>query len=147
MTTNFTAQVKGWTEKAKRNPTLVFKQAAQNLVDEVLKPKQQGGNMPVDTGNLRRSLMASTSRMPVVESGRSEFPDNGGQINLTIAGATERDTIYFGFQAAYAMRMEYGFTGQDSLGRNYNQTGNRFVGLAVDRWQQIVDKAAKEIGS
>lgn len=144
--TSFTAQVKGWTEKAKRNETLVFKQAAQTLVDAVLLTKHSGGNMPIDTGNLRRSLLASTSSMPQVKQGVQEFPDNGGHIQLTIAGAQPTDTLYFGFQATYAMRMEYGFTGQDSLGRTYNQSGNRFVGLAVDRWQEFVDGAAKKIG-
>ena len=82
-----------------------------------------------------------------MQHGVSDFPGNSGQIALTIAGAELTDTIYLGFQAAYALRMEYGFIGQDSLGRTYNQSGNQFVGLAAQRWQEFVDNAAKDIGS
>jgi hypothetical protein len=38
----------------------------------------------------------------------------------------------------YARRLNYGFTGTDSLGRQYNQRGYFFVDLAAQRWQQIV---------
>lgn len=144
--TSFSAQVKGWTEKAKRNEVLVFRQAVQYLADAILLNKHKGGNLPFELGNLRRSMRASTASMPSVISGQKEFPENEGQITATIAGAKITDTIYLGFQADYALRMEYGFVGTDSLGRKYNQTGNNFVGSAAQRWQEFVDKAAKEIG-
>lgn len=138
---DFAAQVKGWTERTKKAQEHIFRMSVQRLVDAMLLPKQRGGNMPVDTGNLRRSLLASTSAMPSIRKGEETFPDNTGQIALTIANASVNDTLYLGFQAAYARRMEYGFIGTDSLGRNYNQQGNHFVSLAVQKWQQIVDKA------
>lgn len=142
---DFAAKVKDWSEKRKRNQVYIFRSAAQKLVDAMLLSKFSGGNMPIDTGNLRRSLLASTSYMPIIQRGVQEFPDNYGQVQLTIAGAELTNTIYLGFQAEYAPRMEYGFTGQDSLGRNYNQSGNGFVRLAAARWQSFVDAATKEI--
>lgn len=144
--TTFSAQVKDWTEKAKRNQELVFKQAVQHLADAILLTKHKGGNMPIDTGNLRRSLLASTSSMPQMTGG-TDFAANEGQITATIAGAKITDSIYLGFQASYALRMNYGFVGTDSLGRTYNQSGNLFVDLAAHRWQEFIDQAAKEIGS
>lgn len=143
---DFSAQVANWTKKTKTAQEHIFRMSVQYLADEILLPKERGGNMPVDTGNLRRSLLASTSAMPAIRTGAETFADNGGQIALVIAGASANDTLYLGFQAAYARRMEYGFVGADSLGRNYNQAGNHFVSLAVQKWQQIVDKAVKEYG-
>ncbi|MEF2073486.1 hypothetical protein [Consotaella aegiceratis] len=147
MAGNFEAAVSAWAAKSERRMTAVFREATQSLSNEVRKPKSEGGHMPIVTGNLRRSLLASTSEIPTLKPGAEDFSENDKQITLTIAGATLGETIYLGFQAAYARRMEYGFKGQDSLGRTYNQAGNGFVRLAVQRWQAIVDEAARTIQS
>lgn len=137
----FNASVSGWVAKSKRQMTAVYRQSAQTLANEVRKTKPDGGNMPIVTGNLRRSLMASTSGMPVIAR-EGEPPDNEAQVTLVIAKAKPTDPIYLGFQAAYARRMEYGFTDEDSLGRFYDQEGNFFVRHAADKWQEIVQEAA-----
>ena len=113
--------------------------AAQMVADEVRETVPAGGNLPIDTGNLRRSLMASTAAMPYLVEGDKAFIDSG--VEMVIEGAEIGDTIYLGFQAAYALRMEYGFVGQDSLGRNYNQRGFGFVEKTGERWPQIVKQA------
>lgn len=95
--------------------------------------------MPIDTGNLRRSLMASTSAMPTIKEGKETFTDTG--LELVIAGANLGSAVYLGFQAAYAPRMNYGFVGTDSLGRVYNQAGFGFVDAVAQRWPQIVAAA------
>ncbi|GGZ21737.1 hypothetical protein [Asticcacaulis endophyticus] len=116
----------------------VFHVSVQMLEQEMKKPTAQGGNMPVVSGNLYRSLLASRDVMPSIKSdGVFTEPNN----TLTISGAELGQTIYLGFQAIYARRVNYGFTGTDSLGRTYNQTGRNFVGLAAQRWQQIVAEA------
>ncbi|PCI03469.1 MAG: hypothetical protein COB78_10860 [Hyphomicrobiales bacterium] len=125
--------------------TAVFRDAAQTVVNDVRLPKSKGGHMPIDTGNLRRSLSASTTAMPNINADKAEFSENNGQITLTIAGANIGETLYFGFQAAYARRMEYGFKGADSLGRVYNQEGSGFVRLTAQRWPEIVKASAKKI--
>lgn len=55
------------------------------------------------------------------------------------------ETLYIGFQANYARRMNYGFVGEDSLGRTYNQSGFGFVEKAAARWPFIVDAAAAKV--
>lgn len=84
---------------------------------------------------------------PVRGSGkvRYEVLDDYGAI---IAQLRIGDRLYMGFQAPYAHRLEYGFTGTDSLGRKYNQSGRHFVGSAALRWDTIVaEQAAKLQGA
>lgn len=146
MAQNFSAAVGAWASKAEKRMLAVFRESAQAVANEVRIAKENGGNMPVKLGNLRRSLMASTSAMPSVRAGKDQkFQDNDAQINLVIAGAEIGQTIYLGFQANYARRMEYGFTGEDSLGRSYNQQGNGFVRLTAQQWPGIVADSAWKI--
>ncbi|NTG48578.1 hypothetical protein G6M04_14390 [Agrobacterium rhizogenes] len=123
----------------------VYQTAAQTVANEVRTPVAEGGRMPIKTGNLRRSLMASTSTMPTIVEGKQTFSDS--PVELIIAGAELGGTIYLGFQAAYAARMEYGFVGEDSLGRVYNQTGFGFVASVAQRWGEIVREAEQTVRS
>jgi len=137
---SFAAQVKAWGEKAQRKTTLVFRESVQSLARDVTY------RSPLVTGNLRRSLMSSTVAMPTVKPG-ADFTDNAGQIELTIAGLELGETFYLGYQAAYARRVNYGFTGQDSLGRNYNQAGQFFVEASAAKWQSFVNEAVARINA
>lgn len=143
MTKSFSAQIEDWVRKSNDRMTAVFRTAAQDVANDVRKPKADGGHMPIDTGNLRRSFSVSTDAMPQTKEG--EFSDQGAQITISIASAEIGDTLYMGFQAVYAARMEYGFDGTDSLGRTYKQPGNGFVRLTAQRWPEIVDQAAAKV--
>ncbi|MGM5009970.1 hypothetical protein ACD592_12680 [Rhizobium sp. 969_B3_N1_2] len=136
---SFTAEVSEWCRKVEGAAEAVFQTAAQTVANEVRTAVAEGGRMPVKTGNLRRSLMASTSAMPTIKEGKETFSDSG--LELVIAGAELGSTVYLGFQAAYAARMNYGFVGTDSLGRTYNQAGYGFVDAVAQRWPQIVTQA------
>lgn len=143
--TSFSAQIDEWCKKVPKRVELVFKKSAERVAEEVKNPV----NMPVVTGFLRRSLKASTAAMPSIDPTAAPekagaYADNQGEINLVIAGASLGDTIFLGFTAAYARRMNYGFTGTDSLGRTYNQAGRQFVGLAAQKWPQIVAEVTAE---
>jgi len=141
----FSAGVKGWANRTKARQVAIFKIAVQKVVDDMLLTIPKSGNMPIDTGNLRRSLKASTANMPqTVSDSEFQFADGFGEVEFTIAGASAGDTLYLGFQAAYARRMEHGFQGTDSLGRTYNQAGFAFVGQAALNWQKFVDEAVRE---
>lgn len=133
----FTASVKAWGDKALENAELVLKASAQELMDIAQLPTAQGGRMPVITGTLRNSLV----------SGLNGAMNQGGgdSYALTIAGMKLGDTAQFAWVAAYARRIEYGFSGQDSLGRNYNQSGRHFVGAAAAQWQRIVAENAAKV--
>jgi len=141
----FSAQVKAWAKETEAKKAAVFKIATQKLVDAMILTIPKQGNLPVDTGNLRRSLMASTSVRPTIISGKEDFTDGFSEVEFVISGATIKDKIYIGFQAEYARRMEYGFIGQDALGRVYNQAGFAFVGQAALDWQRFVDEAVREV--
>lgn len=140
---SFAAQVSEWAKAELEREEAIFHEAAQTVANEVRTPVAEGGRMPIDTGNLRRSLMASTADMPTIREGKTEFQDSG--IELVIAGSQLGDTVYLGFQAAYAARMNYGFVGTDSLGRTYNQTGFGFVDAVAQRWPQIVTQAEAKV--
>lgn len=100
--------------------------------------------MPVDTGFLRASLLASTSAMPSIDKGKvpaegarpGQYVEDATQIELVINGAKLGDPLYFGFTAAYAAVMEYG-------------TGSlppyAFVRTAAQGWQAIVARKEREI--
>jgi len=140
---SFAAHVSEWAREELERSEAVFQTAAQEVANEVRTPVAEGGRMPLNTGNLRRSLMASTSDMPTIQEGKTTFSDSG--IEMVIAGAELGSTIYLGFQAAYAARMNYGFVGTDSLGRTYNQTGFGFVDAVAQRWPQIVIQAEAKV--
>jgi len=136
---SFAAQVKAWGEKAKRNTALVFRESVQSLARDLTY------HTPLVTGNLRRSLMSSTVSMPTTRDG--EFAEISGQTEFTIAGLEIGDTFYLGFQAKYARRVNYGFTGADSLGRNYNQSGQFFVEATAAKWQSFVNAAVARVNA
>lgn len=153
---NFAAEMSAWGLKAEERMTAIWRESAQRVVNEVSAPFPGGtmsegpiqgtaaqaaavfsdygpsgvtGNMPVITGNLRRSLLASTSGMPEVREG-AKFEDPFNDIKLTIAGAEPGQTIYLGFQAAYA---------------GFQESRYAFVRLTAQRWAQIVSESARDI--
>lgn len=141
---SFGAQATAWAQQTKARSAAVFRSSAQRIANEVRETVNEGGRMPIRTGNLRRSLLASTTAPPQVLQGQGEFSftDQSGGIELTIAGAEIGQTIYLGFQANYARRMNYGFVGEDSKGRTYNQEGYHFIEGVAQRWHQIVMEEA-----
>lgn len=52
---------------------------------------------------------------------------------------------YISNSLPYALRLEYGFSGPDALGRVYNQPPRPMIGLVRVEWPQIVDFAARRV--
>lgn len=151
---NFAAAIDNWVRETDQRLEAVFKESTQRVIEEVRKPVAKGGHMPVDTGFLRNSLVASTDGPTSISSESKPDPDAAydkagdvlpGPVSLIIAGARIGQTIWACFTAAYAARLEYGFAGQDKLGRTYSQDGYGFVRLTAQRWQRIVEDVAKEL--
>lgn len=130
--TSFAAQVGDWCRKVPVALEIVFKESAQELVE------QMQMIVPRDTGFLRSSLMASTSAMPVLhrESPGLAVPDDLGEVILVIAGADIGDTIYLGYTANYAAFVHYGARGR---------TPRPWVNIVAQRWEQIVAEKASEV--
>lgn len=136
---SFKAEVDAWVTKAKGRMEFVHKESAQRVISVMQTPVGQGGNMPVDTGYLRASLVVGlgtlalpTTRPP--ETGGA-FSFDPGSVALTIAGAEVTDPIEARYTAAYARVAEYG--GENRLAR-------RFVALAAQQWPRIVDEVVAE---
>ena len=150
----FSAQVDEWVKATEQRMEAVFKQSTQRVFEEVRKTEAKGGTIPVITGHLRNSFQASTNGpIPIDPASKpvkgASYDKTGdalpGPVTLVITGAKLGQTIWGCFTAAYAARMEYGFTGEDALGRTYNQAGRGFVRLAAQKWQRIVEDVVAEL--
>lgn len=101
-----------------------------------------GGNVPIRTGNLARSVVVDTKPPMVIDVLASKQ-----DYSLGVAAIEPGDTVWIGWQAAYARRVNYGFVGEDSLGRTYNQSGYGFAEAAAAQWSQIVTAQAAKMGN
>ena len=139
----FSSIVDQWTKETEQRMTAVWRQSIDDLADTMNKTRANGGRLPHRTGNLMRSLLASTSAMPPTGGPNAKY--SGQDVGLTTAGLRLDQTVWLGYQAIYARRMNYGFVGEDSLGRNYNQAGAHFVEAAIAEWPNIVRMAVSKI--
>lgn len=136
---SFSAQVSRWVAETKERREAVHKGSAQRIVEIMQTPRGAGGNLRVDTGFLRASLVAVRgSALPLQTlkpDGANAFSYSGGQINLVIAGASISEPISFVYTANYARFREYGSRGQPA---------DRWVSLAAQRWPQVVQQVCAE---
>ncbi|WP_342029554.1 hypothetical protein [Stenotrophomonas sp. CFBP 13718] len=136
MANKFGDQVKAFAEKAKQRQLAIFRESAQAVMEDASTPEGEGGKMPVATGFLRNSAVASTAGPP---------DGAGGDPSLVFSGVELGQSVWAGWTASYALRMEHGFYGEDSLGRVYAQSGKGFMRSAAQNWDFIVDKVAKDV--
>lgn len=132
-----------WAQQTEARLTAVYRTSVDMLSEELTMPRSMGGRIPIVTGNLRRSLLASTAGMPSVGAPDQRY--SGSSVGLVTAGLKADQDVWLGFQANYALRVNYGFVGQDRLGRSYNQEGAHFLEAAVAAWPTIVELAAEHI--
>lgn len=137
----FSQQIGAWASATEQRIDAVHKRSLEKLSMEMTRTKAEGGTVPFQTGNLSRSLTASTSGMPKT----STQPSSGSNATAVIATLRPGQGIYLGYQAKYAKRLEFGYVGADSLGRVYNQEGHHFVQRAVNMWPQLVFQAVQEV--
>lgn len=142
MAQSFHAYVDDWCKQSELRLLAVFKRAVELLADELTFGRQNGGKVPWVSGNMARSLLAELNGLVKIAEGPF---DQAGDVGAKVAMAQMGDYIHLGFQAGYARRVNYGFVGEDSLGRNYNQEGAHFVEYAASVWPTLVALAAEEI--
>ncbi len=82
------------------------------------------GKIAVDTAELINSLHMGNEQVGT------------GQIGTIEAGIVQT----FEWRAPHAARYHYGFVGQDSLGRSYEQGGRFFVTANLPKFQEEVEK-------
>ena len=105
-----------------------MKTSIQEVMVEAQKPVAQGGNMPVDVGNLRNSLASGLNG--------SFGPPDDDSYALTIAQMDIGDTANFKWTAAYARARHY-------KPESFGQGGGMWRDKAAQKWQSIVDRVAK----
>ncbi len=134
---SFSAQVDAWVGKTKARMEAVHKESVQRTIEVMQTPVGAGGNMPVDTGFLRASLMARVGipALPTRENPGAKVSYDPGQVTLVIAGAKLSDPINAVYTANYARHVEYGARGR---------AGRRFVALAAQQWPRIVSEVVTE---
>lgn len=131
----FTAQMQAFRDKTKEQMQAILQTSVQDLMEEAQRPIAQGGRMPVKDGHLRNSL---TSELNGAELAK-------GPVSYMLAAASMEpsDVARFAWTAAHALRQEFGFVGEDSLGRTFNQQGKHFAEGAALQWPAIV---ARNVG-
>jgi hypothetical protein len=92
---------------------------------------------PVDTGFFVNSWMVNADNP-------SDAPATGNAVIALPPDLLGR-TFYLQNTTAYGMRLEYGFVGTDSLGRQYNQAPRGFVRRTVEEWDSIVAEQAQKV--
>lgn len=128
--TTFAAQVSNWTKQTRERTNAVYRTAIDMTVDDMLTTKREGGNLPIDTGNLRRSFLLSTTGLPNLGGTAT------GDTSLVLSGVNYGDTVYGGFQAVYARRRNSGYN---------NEVGDYFLDLAIAKWTQNVAAAERKL--
>lgn len=125
--------IEGARDKAKQAASEAIQDIAQAVVEAT----------PVKTGFLRASWYAALNSPAQGQPGAG----NVGQLTLTAADIKLGDVYYMNNGAAYAMRVEFGFVGEDSLGRKYNQSPRSFVRSTLDRAPTIAEDAARRVAT
>lgn len=141
MAESFAQSVGRWASQSEARITSVRNRAIELLAEDMSNTIPNGGRVPFQTGNLARSILASTQGMPKT----SDAQFSGSNVGLVTATLAADQPIWIGYQAAYARRLEAGFVGADALGRVYNQQGYHFVSGAIADWKNIVARAVKEL--
>jgi hypothetical protein len=137
MAGNFTADVRNWTEKAKRNVDLVLRGSAQD-VSELASIAKDGlvrgapfevGVVPVDQGQLIGSIVVEIDGAIVGSGSLGQAPD----YTAALAGFEAGEIMQLSFTAPYARIIEYGRQGVP---------GRFFVRNAAQQWPAIVEANA-----
>ena len=139
----FADQLSAWAKATEKRTEAVYRRSVELLAEEMTRTKANGGRVPVDTGALYRSLVASKNDMPKISSA---IPA-GSNVGSVTATLKLNQPVWLGYIMVYARRINSGFVGADKLGRVYNQAGNYFVEGAIAAWPQLVAQAAKEVES
>lgn len=140
MGTSFAASVADWAKRTKEAQEDVMRASINDVIEEAQRPESQSGRMPVDHGFLRNSLAMALGEASFATTRPSSKGDAGSppETALFIEQMEPGDVARFAWTAEYAMRMENGFHGEDSLGRTHEQYGRHFVSSASVKWPAIV---------
>lgn len=125
----FVADLNGYLKDYEDKLLRVAKQSAQDMIEDAQTPVAKGGDMPVDTGTLRNSLVSE------VNGGIRGTGDNS--YLLAIAGLQIGDVLSVAWTADYAVHRHY------MVG--VGQGGGMWRDNAANKWQSIVEGNARKV--
>lgn len=128
VTGNFSAQVDKWATETRDRMTEVVRESARGAAASLT----DRAKIPVVSGNLRNSLAASLAGRPAIDWTRKHTFTDLAEVPNVIASAEPGHTIFLGFRAPYAEKVEFGKSGG-------------FWRLTVQRWPQIVEEAVRRV--
>lgn len=126
-----------WSENTDKLLTALLRNSVQKLGEAA------AGEVPVVTSNLARSVVID-DKPP--KRGEPDQKFTSQDFVLGVSKIVPGGEAYVGWQAIYSARVNYGFTGMDSLGRNYNQSGNGFAERVAAQWPAILKAEAARLG-
>ena len=138
----FGAELARLADLAKADMNYVAKQSIQDVL-EGAQTTQRGitqGAESFEVGKIPVGLTADLVNSLTVEGNRG-----ADAYVVAISGMEMGDVLTFEWTVDYAARIEFGFTGTDSLGRNYDVPGRFFVGANAAKFPQFVDARAAEV--
>jgi len=85
--------------------------------------------------------------MLVANDAKAMAPYRTGTLRRSIHLESTEDllTVKVGTNVPYAARLEYGFTGKDSLGRHYNQPARPYLRPAIENNRQRVREEVRRV--
>ncbi|MDE1996777.1 MAG: HK97 gp10 family phage protein [Rhizobiaceae bacterium] len=127
---SFSSSVADWVRRTKQTMEDVVHLSSERLAEAVV------AGTPEPNGALAASFQASGSSMPVMRAAVSTGDGfDAGAFSQAILGIPFGGSIYMGFTAPYAAKVEYGVNSRNGYG---------MVRLAAQRWPDIVEQAATE---
>ena len=138
MTRKFTAAIQDFADLTEKQMIAVVVDSVQDVLEAAQTPQ---------VGITKGATSFEIGKIPVAEAFLQESLEIGyngayqatnGAVVLSAAKVSLGDTINARWTQAYALRIELGFSGTDSLGRTYNQAGRHFVGANAKRWPEFV---------
>lgn len=139
-TRGFSAAVNKWTKETEQRSTEAFQ---MGVLDFFLHLRN---TTPIDTGFLRSSLtLGKNGNVPSGPNAEYGSVQNDVQALGVIETLKLGDRVTMVYNATYARRLEYGFTGYDSLGRFYDQAGRFWITAAGKKYVSIMRAAASRL--
>ena len=130
MSKTFAAQIGDWADRTEDKMLRVAQASIQDVMTIAQTTVAQGGNMPVDTGFLRNSLVSSLDGAEVAQ-GEDSY-------TLAIAGMQLGQPMQFAWTAEdYAIPRHYAV--------GVGQGGGLWRDLAAAQWQDLVTKNAAAV--
>lgn len=134
MAADFSVDVTRWCNRARDRADLLLRTIATDAVNRVKELT------PVDTGFLRSNWTAVKRGDPEPVAGR--VPDPIAAIQDLRVG----QVVIILNPTVYARRIEYGFVGEDSAGRHYNQQGRHMAAQTAAELPAIAERALARLG-